>query len=192
MLDPAALKELIQKRRSIFPATYNDTPIPKEIIDEVLESANWAPTHKKTEPWRFKVLRGAALERLSVFLSERYKATTPADKFSAKKYEKLGKNPKKADTIIAICMQREPEESLPEWEELAAVAMAVQNMYLTCTAHHIGCFWSSPKVALEADEFLGLQDGEKCWGLFYMANHNMPEIPGERGPIEDKVEWIEA
>ena len=35
---------------------------------------------------------------------------------------------------------------VPEWEEIAAVSMAVQNMYLTCTANNIGCYWSSPKI----------------------------------------------
>ncbi|MDX1326244.1 MAG: nitroreductase family protein, partial [Arenibacter sp.] len=47
--------DVIKERRSVFPAQYNGTPIAKEDIEKVLEAANCAPTHRKTEPWRFKV-----------------------------------------------------------------------------------------------------------------------------------------
>jgi len=67
--------------------------------------------------------------------------------------------------------------------------MAVQNMWLSCTAINLGCYWSSPKAALEANEFLGLGEGERCLGLFYMGWHEMPEIPGKRGAVEEKVVW---
>ena len=50
--------DLIAKRRSIFHVKYNDKPIDKETLDKILEAANWAPTHKQLEPWRFKVLLG--------------------------------------------------------------------------------------------------------------------------------------
>jgi len=72
------LSELIRKRRSIFPKTYNDQPIDQAIIEELLENANWAPTHRKTEPWRFQVVQGDALKRLSDYLGEAYKKDTPA------------------------------------------------------------------------------------------------------------------
>lgn len=33
-------------------------------METMLEAANWAPTHGKTEPWRFVVLGRAAQEEL--------------------------------------------------------------------------------------------------------------------------------
>ena len=182
--------ELIRRRRAIFPNTYTDEPIPDSVIREILENANWAPTHKLTEPWRFNVFRGKARERLGRYLAGWYKANTPADKFLERKYDKALANPQRSSCVIAICMQRDPEERVPEWEELAAVAGAVQNMWLSCTAYGIGCYWSSPRSILEADEFLGLKEGERCLGLLYMGYHEMPDIPGKRQPIEEKVEWI--
>ena len=51
----------IKSRRSIMPNQYNDIPLRDEQINLILEAANWAPTHKKTEPWRFKVLKGKSI-----------------------------------------------------------------------------------------------------------------------------------
>jgi nitroreductase len=189
---PEQISALIRQRRAIFPKTYNDKPISQTLIEEILENANWAPTHRLTEPWRFKVFTGASLARLGQYLADWYKNNTPADSFSEKKYEKNLQNPQRSACVIAICMQRDPEERVPEWEEIAAVACAVQNMWLTCTAYDIGCYWSTPRAALEADEFLGLQSGERCLGLFYMGYHDLPELPGKRSPISEKVEWLSA
>lgn len=186
---PEQINELIKNRRSIFPKSYIDKPIPKEIIQQVLENANWAPTHKLTEPWRFKVFRGDALAKLGQQLSEVYKTITPAEKFSEMKYKKPQKKAALSDTMIAICMQRDPKESIPEWEEVAAVGAAVQNMYLTCTAYDIGCYWSSPGTIKYLDEFLKLKEGEKCLGFLYMGYHEMPKIEGMRRSIDEKVEW---
>ena len=35
-------------------------PVPRRVIERALEAANWAPTHGKTEPWRFAVFMGEA------------------------------------------------------------------------------------------------------------------------------------
>jgi len=190
-MTPAEVSDLLRSRRSIFPKTYNDRPIDKAIIEEVLENANWAPTHKFTEPWRFKVFREKGLERLSIYLSSWYKENIPEDRYSEKKFEKTRTNPLRSSCVIAICMQRDPAESIPEWEEIAAVACAVQNMYLTCAAHNIGCYWSSPRSILEAREFLQLGEGESCLGLFYMGYHDLPQMEGKREPIQDKTVWLE-
>lgn len=182
--------ELIRQRRSIFPNSYNSRHIPDEIIKEILENANWAPTHRLTEPWRFKVFRAEARRRLGEYLAGWYRENTPAEQFSERKYDKTLSNPQRSSCVIAICMQRDPQERVPEWEELASVASAVQNMWLSCTAYGIGCYWSSPRSILEADEFLGLKEGERCLGLFYMGYHDMPAIEGKRRPAGEKVEWV--
>lgn len=185
------ISTLIRKRRSIFPNTYNNQPISREIIEEILENANWAPTHRHTEPWRFKVFMGDSLARLGQYLADWYKENTLAESFSEQKYKKNLQNAQLSGCVIAICMERDAEERIPEWEELAAVACAVQNMWLTCTAHGIGSYWSTPRAALEGDEFLNLNGRERCLGLFYMGYHDLPELPGKRTPITDKTVWVE-
>lgn len=180
--------ELIKKRRSVFPQQYNDKPIDRQTLERILEAANWAPTHKRTEPWRFKVLTGDSRDKLGLFLSLKYMESEPRPKKI--KTRKLIENPKRAAAIICICMQRDPAESLPVWEEVAATAMAAQNMWLCCTALGIGCYWSSPDLIRFMGEFFELQPGEECLGFFYMGYYDetAPEVP--RNPIEDKVVWM--
>ena len=180
--------EVIPKRRSVFPPQFNDRPIAKEDLEQILEAANWAPTHRKTEPWRFKVVQGDAKTRLGEFLSKKYQETEPKPKQI--KIKKLLENPQRSAAVIAICMQRDPKESLPEWEEIAATAMAVQNMWLCCTALGIGSYWSSPGLIRHMNEFFQLDEGEKCLGFFYMGYYDETPPPVERRPVSDKVSWL--
>ncbi len=186
-----SVAELIRRRRSIFPKSYlPDRPIEQSLIEDLLECANWAPTHRLTEPWRFKVFHSADSRReLGQYLSDFYRDNTPPEQFSEEKMQKAGENPLRAGAVIAICMQRDPEASIPEFEEIASVAMAVQNMWLRCAELGLGCYWSTPKAALLADDFLHLAPGERCLGLFYLGWHNMPDIPGKRRPVEEKTSW---
>ena len=181
--------DIIQKRRSVFPVQYNDKPITKELIAQVLEAANWAPNHRKTEPWRFKVLQGNSKDALGTFLANKYQEIEAKPKKI--KIKKLLENPSKAGAIIAICMQRDLSESVPEWEEIAATAMAVQNMWLACTELEIGSYWSSPGLIKYMDEFFELSEGERCLGFFYMGYYDEPLQEGVRQPIDEKVEWME-
>lgn len=171
---------------------YIDKPIPDEIIWELLENANHAPTHKLTQPWRFKVFLGTSKERLGEFMAETYKATTSPENFKNMQYKKMLKKSKQAYTIIAICMQRDQNELVPVVEETNAIACAVQNIWLSAHAYGIGMYWSSPKYAYGEDmaKFLNLKDGERCLGFIFMGYHRSPELPAKRTSIQEKVEWI--
>lgn len=179
----------IKNRRAVFPQQYNNELITKEEINQILEAANWAPSHKKTEPWRFKVMQGKSQEALGLFLAETFKKSTTV--FSEFKYNKLKENPKKAGAIIAICFQRDEKERIPEWEEVAATAMAVQNMWLVAHELKIGAYWSSPGLIKHTAEFLNLAKNEKCLGFFYLGKYDGELEPGNRNSsIEDKTVWM--
>ena len=51
----------ISGRRSVFPKELEDEEVNRDEIMRLLEAARWAPTHKVTEPWRFVVVQGEAL-----------------------------------------------------------------------------------------------------------------------------------
>ncbi|MFL5491334.1 MAG: nitroreductase family protein, partial [Gemmatimonadales bacterium] len=42
-----------------------DRPVPRQLIQQLLDCAVRAPNHKLTEPWRFAVLSGAAKGRFA-------------------------------------------------------------------------------------------------------------------------------
>ncbi len=187
---------LLRNRRSIYPAMYSDVPVDDAIINDMLENANWAPTHKLTEPWRFVVFKGEGLKKLATFQSELYKTlSTKAGNFDASKFEKLATKPLMASHIIAIGMKRDPKALVPEIEEISAVACAVQNMYLTATANGVGCYWGSGGITYkeEAKSFFGLGAEDKLLGFLYVGNLKTDKWPaGKRGQIEEKVRWVEG
>ncbi|WP_312993379.1 nitroreductase family protein [Chryseobacterium flavum] len=161
------LKEIIEKRRSIFPKDYSDREISREILDEILNSATFAPNHKRTRPWRFKIFKGEEKMKLASEMQAIYKSTQPEQLFLEKKYNDIGFKINKADVVVSIVVNF--SAMVPEWEEIAATSMAVQNMYLTCTANNIGCYWSSPKIVDHLKESLTIGENQKCLGLFYMG-----------------------
>lgn len=183
------LTSIIKRRRSVFPASYTNQPIPDEVISEILETANYAPTHKLTEPWRFVVIRGEAKEKLGAELGRIYKEKVPQEKFLQKKYDSFGEKTGQAACIIAINIQFNPDK-LPAWEEIAATACAVQNIALTAEAMKIGAYWSSPPLIDDLGSFLSLNENEKCYGLFYMGYHEDQPAPARRTSMADKIKWL--
>jgi len=183
------LSQVIKERRSIFPASYIKKEIPVEVIKQILETANYAPTHKLTQPWRFTVIRKGGLAKLGEALGNLYKQHVSPQQFLQKKFDSFGEKTSQADCIIAINMQLSGK--IPEWEELAAVSCAVQNMALTAESLKVGAYWSSPPIIDNLGGFLNLGESEKCIGLFYMGYHNEKPWQPNRTPIEEKVKWIE-
>ena len=186
------ITEIIRQRRSVKPALMRPDPVPRETIQLLLENASWAPTHGLTEPWRFHIFRGESRRRLAHRLQDLYQRHTPEGSFRPDKWEKLGQNPLRAPTVITIGMQRDPTGRIPEIEEIAAVACAVQNMHLTASALGLGAFWSSPPVIDTPGmrEFLGLDEADRCLGLFYLG---WPvegiTLESRRSPIDQKSSW---
>ncbi|QRR03817.1 nitroreductase family protein [Dyadobacter sandarakinus] len=185
------INRVIRTRRSIFPPSYIEKDIPDEIIHTILENANFAPSHKLTEPWRFVVFKGESKKRLAGFFSERYRSQTPAESFSQARYDAAGEKVLKSNCVIVINAELHPDK-LPEWEETAAVACAVQNMWLTATAYGIGSYWSSPALLEDLARFLELPENQKSMGLYFLGYHDAPELPARRTPIEGKVTWAQA
>ena len=64
---------IVQNRRSIYPYQFiKGKPIPDDVIRQILENANRAPTHKLTQPWRFTVFSGKGREAFSKMQTEIY------------------------------------------------------------------------------------------------------------------------
>ncbi len=167
MKNKEILKEIIKNRRSTFPKSYSGGSIPAEILEEILESAKYAPQHKKTNPVRLQVFLDGEKEKFGKELARIYKAQTATEVFLQKKYDDIVSKAEVSSALIAIVVNY--SGLLPEWEEIASVAMSVQNMYLTASANNIGCYWSTPGIVAHLKDFLNLQENQRCLGVFYLG-----------------------
>ena len=62
------VRDLIKDRRTIYPIQFSERKVHKEIIEELLNSAIWAPTHGMSQSWRFRVYREEGLQKLTDLL----------------------------------------------------------------------------------------------------------------------------
>ena len=177
----------IHSRRTVNQNSFTDEEISQEDLLAILEAANVAPTHKRTQPWRFVVFQKEGLQRLGAELSRIYKTITPAEKYSETAERNMGK--KATDSNVAIAIIVNYTGDLPEWEELAATACAVQNMWLAAHSLQIGGYWASPGLINHLGPFLELAENQKCIGIFYMGHHNSEPREAVRTPIAEKVRF---
>lgn len=68
-------EEVVRGRRSI--RGYLDKPVPRELIEEILEIAMRSPTSMNTQPWHFHVITGEPLDRIRKGNTERILAGEP-------------------------------------------------------------------------------------------------------------------
>lgn len=69
---------LVAERRSI--RGYKPDPVPKHVIDEIIEIAKRAPSSMNTQPWHFHVITGEPLELIRTGNTERMMAGAGVDR----------------------------------------------------------------------------------------------------------------
>jgi nitroreductase len=185
--------QLVRERRSVFPAHYTGESIDEAIVRDILTHATWAPTHKRTEPWRFTVFMKDGLTRLAEMQAACYRKVTEADgSFREERYKGLQTKPFQSACIIAIGMKRDKKKSVPEVEEIGAVFCAVENMYLSATAHGLGCYLSTGGITYfeEAKPLFGLEPEDRLIGFFHLGVPKEWPSPKERKPLEEVTRWV--
>ncbi|MBD78464.1 MAG: nitroreductase [Crocinitomicaceae bacterium] len=189
------IQEIIEERRTIKPEQFSDRKVHKEIIEKMLNAAKWAPTHRLTQPWRFTVFTNDGLRKLGELHANLYKELADEDSFSDRKYQTLLHRPQMSSACIAIALKRDEQERVPFNEELASVAIAVQNMSLVATAYGIGTYWATGgKVySPEMKVALGYDENDSVLGLLYVG-YPEREWPRKtpRKPIEYFTTWVDS
>jgi nitroreductase len=189
------ISKIIRSRRSVYADEFVKQNIPDQLLNEILINATYAPTHKMTEPWRFIVLKDNYLEQLGSYLADYYRdfyfQKFPAEE-ALEKYNLLKKYPLNSACVIGVVMVRNRKIDLPEWEEIAAVSSAVQNMALTCTAYNVGSYWSTSAGAIDYVKQFGLAENETSLGLMYVGYYPDDLEPSrkKRTPILNKVTYF--
>lgn len=183
------LLELIRFRRSINQAFLKPDAIAHPIIEDMLEAAMCAPSHGRTDPWRFTVFTGEARRMLGETFATSYKLGTPADNYKADNEGAQRERVWLAPLWISIGLQ--PSGKFPEWEEIAAVSCAVQNMNLVAASYELGCYWTSGMVTLHEHtvKFVGLEPPAKTLGFLYVGYPKDEYPAATEKNWRDKVIW---
>lgn len=185
----------IQSRQSLFPAQMEvGATIPDADIWKLLDNANYAPSHKRTEPWRYVVFSDQSKVDFFDKMISISMIQDPELTFNSNKVKKLNQRKNIVSHVIAICMKRDENECVPEFEEEYAVSCSVQNILLSMKALNIIGYWSTGKTAFSSSmkEYLNLNKKDKCLGFLILGvpKQGLPEIRREQmSPIEDKVDW---
>ena len=68
-MDSDSFKNMVNERRSV--RGNKDEPVPRELLEEIIEVAGGAPSSMNTQPWHFHVLTGAPLDLIRQGNTER-------------------------------------------------------------------------------------------------------------------------
>lgn len=166
-------------------------PLPRELVERVLDAAVQAPNHFKVRPWRFVVLCGQARERLGDVLADSMRARLPG-----LPEEALGKErakPLRAPVLIAVGVDRPEDSRVIEIENVCAAAAAVENLLLAARALGLGAIWRTGEAAYDprVKEFLGLDPAQHLIGFVYLGLPAV-ELPLPARPSHhDRTTWLE-
>lgn len=165
--------DAIRTRRTV--KSYRPEPVPHDVLERILEVARWAPNHRQTEPWRFRVLGAEAQHRL------KQAAGSGAEKLE------------RAPTLVVASFV---PSVLPlhASEDEQAAACAVYAVLLAARAEGLASYWRTPGVLRTAEgrAAVGVPEGEQVLGLLHFGEPDgeVPEPP-ERGPLEHFVTWLD-
>jgi nitroreductase len=165
--------DAIRTRRTV--KSYRPEPVPRAQLERILEAARWAPNHRRTEPWRFRVLGPEAQSRLKV-----------AAGGGAEKLER-------APTLVVASFV---PSVLPlhAHEDEQAAACAVYAVLLAARAEGLASYWRTPGV-LRTDAgraAVDLGDQEQVLGLLHFGepDGDLPEPP-EREALDQYVTFLD-
>ncbi len=187
--------QAIKSRRSV--GIVKPDPVPRELVEEILESAVHAPNHRITEPWRFHVFAGKGRGEFARARAETARLMAEAEgeeeEYIAGRTSRERKKAFRAPVVIAVISKggRDEVETL---ENYAACAAAVQNMQLTAHALGLATIWRTGPVAYHPymRGFFGLENDDKVVAYLYLGYVEAIERPRRREPASAWTVWHEG
>jgi nitroreductase len=167
------VEEAIRSRRTH--KAFGPEPVDRGTLDELLDLARWAPNHHLTNPWRFRVLGPAALERLK-------RAAGPE---AASKLER-------APTLVAATATSTGDPVQDE-EDLCATACATYAVLLAAHGRGLAGYWRTPGVLRtpEGREALSIPPRERFVALIHLGWPRQEKDPPERAPQSAVVDYLD-
>jgi nitroreductase len=170
-----------------------DVP-PRELIEELLEAATWAPNHRLNEPWRFFVLAGEARERFGELMAADACASLgdPTEEKRRGMVESQMKKATRSPVIIAVACDPPGSSKIDPVEDVCAVACGVQNLMLAAHARGLATKWSTgqPCYSPTIKSFFGLTPEHQILGYIYLGYPDESSRGGSRTPHHEKTTWL--
>lgn len=160
--------EAIAGRRTV--KAFGPDPLTREQLDELFDAARWAPNHKLTQPWRFRVLgehsRRALQEVAARVAADGAPEGADRELVGAVAAKKLDRAP----TLVTVSSVRNPDPVL-DAEDYAATAVAAYIVLLTAHARGFAGYWRTPEVLRDGAgiEAVGIGPEEEVLGLLYLG-----------------------
>lgn len=181
----------IRTRRTV--KAFAPESLTREETSELLELARWAPNHKLTGPWRFRVIGPQSLEALKRAAAVQACADAPetanAETLSAVAAAKLDRAP----TLVVVSVVRNPDPVL-DIEDEHATAIAAYIVLLAAHARGLAGYWRTPAVLRDAAglDAVGVPDGERVLGLLHLGRAaQAPGAAPARAELNDYATWLD-
>jgi len=179
--------EALYRRRMAW--QFKDQPVPKDVVQRMLEAAVWAPNHRLTEPWRFFVLEKESEARRKV-ASLAYEHILLRNN-NAARAEAARKSVLDPPLVMYVYCVPGPNEEVTR-ENYAAVCCAAHNISLTGVAERLAVTWETGAITRhpKLKETLGAEDD---WILAVMLSVGVPaETPrSNRTPASRFLRWLQ-
>lgn len=162
--------EALLTRRTVPPALLGEPAPDEAALKTMFAAAAAAPDHGRLRPWRFLIVRAEARQRLGELFACALAAEQPDLPLSER--EKLRGAPLRAPLVLVAVARIDPAHpKIPEVEQLAAAAAAVQNLLLAAHALGFAAKWTTGKPAYSpaVRHGLGLAETERILGFIYLG-----------------------
>lgn len=182
--------ENIMNRRSV--RFYDTKPIPKEILQTIIDAGNAAPSGMNTQGWRFVVVQGKAFkDKLMSLAIPRFKKwmEKASQEFSdiRKEIDAATNDPVYYNAPVIIFVIG--SGMMSDFD----TPMVCQNMMLAARSLDIGSCWvyfgQLPLDDLEVRKELEIQPDEKVYGPILLG-YPKGEFPKSPKKKEPKIKWI--
>jgi nitroreductase len=167
-------------------------PVPRQLIEKLLDAAVQAPNHYKVRPWRFVVLTGQGRNKLGEVMAASQQERHPD--FPSEAFDKCRALPLRSPVLIAVGVDKASEPKVLEIENVCAAAAACENLLLAAQAMGLGAKWRTGEWARDwrVKEFLGLEADQHIIAFLYIGYPEFVAEPAPRPSFEDRVIWIDA
>jgi nitroreductase len=184
--------DAILRRTSI--RRFRPDPVPRGVIERLLDAAVRAPNHKLTEPWRFAVLSGAARDAYAE-IRGRHRLGRFADPDSEEARaaaRKVRDEALQTPVFIVVMMVLSPDEVVRE-EDYASVMMATANLMVAAESLGLGTYLRTGGIMREAAvaALAGLGDAQRIVGIVSLGYPADTEPPRRRRPASEVTIWRE-